>query len=117
MINFSKGYQNPRNFGSIVEVLPLNSQIPAGALNVTPASTGQELTSASSVATAVASVASPYLNTQDPVQTVENAVLWLGVPTLAYVFITGSGLTRWLLGALGVGLVYLHVNGELAENQ
>jgi hypothetical protein len=120
VISFTKGYTTPKGFGAYgATVLPSDSTLPP-TVDVSPgvARTIEDAALNSSAAVAAATQANPNLlwDPNNPVPAVERVVLYLGVPTLAFAAVTGKGLTRWLLGALGVGLVYLHVNGSLAQN-
>lgn len=47
---------------------------------------------------------------------VESLVFWVGIPACILGFMKTSGLTSLALGGLGAGLVYMHVQGQLAPS-
>lgn len=42
------------------------------------------------------------------------AVVWGGVPLCAWLFATNRGPASWLAGALGVGILYLRLSGDIS---
>ena len=110
MISFSNGYKVPnfRGYGD-------------GSSATTPTSatlTGTVLPpEGEPVPPAVGSPIIAIMPQPPLVPIVEEAVVWVGVPICAWILLTKGGLSSWLAGGLGAGLVYLRLNGLLSPSQ
>jgi hypothetical protein len=100
VISFTRGYRVPSYRG-------VSSSVPL------PANTWVSPTASAGVSIPMPSVGVPEVSTALPVDAVERAVVWGGVPLCAWLAVTRGGLSGLLAAALGGGILYLKAQGVL----
>lgn len=114
MISVVKGYDKTPKFDGFRDGVVVGSSPTGSGSSVEYLNTAGSM--ASSAASSIANAPPVSLAAQSSFQqSIENAVVYGGVPLCGYIFLTKKGLSSTLAGLMGVGIAYLYWQNSQAQ--